>query len=189
MGRPRRRVQDGGHVGIEPERLLDGAPVERSIDKAIDFGISDERRFRAFLVDEACLRVALEPVSVREQEPVEAGDDRGEAHWRVESVLPRDTVEKMDAPCTPLQPGHVPEIGIHVSIELHPARGFRCDQAFGNARGSENLVEAPDPVGGGEPEFEAVIALELVQNRPEDGKAHAEWRLRTGLAPPSAPVD
>ena len=83
----------------------------------------------------------------------------------------------MDPPRPPRQPRHVPEVGVHVGVELHQPRSAAADHAVANSGGGENARLVPLIVGRGEPELDPRIALHLIENRSEHGQAHRRRRL------------
>ena len=170
--RPGRRIQHGRQRRVEPERPLDRRTVERSVDEAVDFRETDQRGAVAVRIDEARIGVFLQPIAVREHQAIEARDDRRDAGRRVELVLSGDAVKRMDPHRPARQPRHVPEVGVDVGVELHPARVAAGDDVIGDAGGAKDVAGVPQSVGGREPDLNARVGAQAVEHRPEHGEAH-----------------
>src|SRR6185436_11597704 len=148
----------------------DGLAIQGPVDETVDLWIPDERRLRVTRIDQPGIEIARQTVGVREKELVETGHRWRDLDRAVEVVLPGYAVKEMNAAGSPPQPGHVPEIGIDVGIELHPAHVMLRENSRGELR-AEDRRGVPRAIGRRVPNLETGIRFQQLEHRLEDREA------------------
>src|SRR6185503_6288238 len=93
-GRPGRRVEDRRPVVGKSEAAEDGAPINGSVDEAVDLRHADQPNRLAVRIQGARREAIAQTALVDEEEAVPRVQASG---WRVEAVLSAHAVKHLDA--------------------------------------------------------------------------------------------
>ena len=138
VGRPGWRVEDRRQRWIEAVGRGDGLSIQGPVDETIDLGIPDERRLRVTRVDQSRLEITLRrsPFGKSRRRKLAT---KAQSRPGIEAVFAGYAVKEMNAPGSPPQPGHIPEIGIDVPSNFIQ-RASCCERIRGASSGPKTDV-------------------------------------------------